>query len=179
MSKTGYYGDYVIYAMVIAALFCAAALLDTPAAWVRWVVAFAFGLMAWTVLEYVLHRFAFHGLPIVSDMHGAHHDAPRALIGTPTWLSLSVIALGVFLPAWRLASLNVASGLAGGIMLGYLWYGTLHHAIHHGRPRLIATRARVAARRHFRHHGRGAHGNFGVTTRLWDALLGTELPRSP
>jgi sterol desaturase/sphingolipid hydroxylase (fatty acid hydroxylase superfamily) len=106
-------------------------------------------------------------------MHVVHHDSPRAFIGTPTWISLGVIWLVFFLPAWRGFSLNVASGLTAGVMLGFLWYGILHHAIHHRRPRLLASWVSAAAQRHRRHHYSGRPGNFGVTTPVWDYVFGT------
>jgi hypothetical protein len=50
------------------------------------------GLVAWTLLEYALHRFVLHGLQPFRTWHAEHHRRPRALIGTPTILSATLIA---------------------------------------------------------------------------------------
>lgn len=176
MSKTAYYADFSIYATVLGVAIPAALLAPGHIARVEWLAAFACGLGGWTLLEYVLHRFAFHRLPFISPLHFAHHAAPRALIGTPTVLSLGTFLLVFFVLPWSLGSLAVAAGLASGVMLGFLWYGILHHAIHHRRPRLVASRLKTASRRHHRHHGTAADGNFGVTTGFWDVVFGTEIP---
>ena len=42
------------------------------------------GLVAWTLLEYVLHRFVLHGMQPFQAWHAEHHRRPQALIGTPT-----------------------------------------------------------------------------------------------
>src|ERR1039458_1641782 len=59
------------------------------------------------------------------------------------------------------------------LMMGFLWYGILHHAIHHGRPRALAALVSTCAHRHQQHHFSGQPGNFGVTIPLWDYLFGT------
>jgi sterol desaturase/sphingolipid hydroxylase (fatty acid hydroxylase superfamily) len=60
-----------------------------------------------------------------------------------------------------------------GVMMGFLWYGIFHHAIHHGRPRALAALVLTCADRHQQHHFSGQPGNFGVTIPLWDYLFGT------
>lgn len=176
LSKTGYYADFGIYATILGVMIPASLIVGDWTERGEWLAAFGCGLVTWTLLEYLLHRYAFHRMPFISPLHAAHHVAPRALIGTPTWVTFTIFSLLVFLPSWRIASLNVASGLASGVMLGFFWYGLLHHAIHHRRPRVVASRVKTASRRHFRHHGLGMEGNYGVTTSLWDAVFGTQVP---
>jgi sterol desaturase/sphingolipid hydroxylase (fatty acid hydroxylase superfamily) len=178
LSKTGYYADYVIYAAAITAVTVITGWRSSAHEISIWLLATAAGVIAWTLIEYVIHRFVFHQMPVFSPMHGAHHDAPLAFVGTPTWLSLGVIFGAVFLPAWALGSFNTASGLTVGVMAGFFWYGVVHHAIHHRKPRMIARRLIVASRRHSQHHYSTQAGNFGVTTLFWDRVFGTLLTTS-
>ncbi len=180
LSKTAYYADFAIYTIMIAALFSLAALGSDWRGLDRWLIAAAAGAATWTLAEYLLHRFVLHRAPVIEPMHAAHHASPRAYIGTPTWVTLSLFFVAVFLPAWRGISFNVASGLVAGVMAGFLWYGILHHTIHHGSPRALALQLKKIARRHMRHHYSRQQGNFGVTTALWDWVFGTQLqaPRS-
>jgi sterol desaturase/sphingolipid hydroxylase (fatty acid hydroxylase superfamily) len=180
LSKTAYYADFAIYAAAVGALFSGAALGGDWADRDKWLTAFAVGMAVWTLIEYVLHRFVLHRVPVIAPMHDDHHHSPRAYIGTPTWVTLTLFVTVVFLPAWRGISFNVASGLTAGVMAGFFWYGVLHHTIHHGRPRALASRVRNIAHRHMRHHYSRREGNFGVTTGLWDWLFRTSLaaPRS-
>ena len=175
LSKTTYYVDFVIYAALVAAAFLVGIWRNSPRAMALWLPMAVVGVLSWTLLEYILHRFVLHRIPVFALMHDAHHQVPLAFVGTPTWLSLAVIGGCVFLPAWALGSLNSASGLTVGVMAGFLWYGIIHHAIHYRRPRMLAKRLLRASRRHARHHYGPLAGNFGVTTAFWDRIFGTTL----
>jgi sterol desaturase/sphingolipid hydroxylase (fatty acid hydroxylase superfamily) len=175
LSKTGYYADFVIYAAVLVTATVATAWHDSAYEMSLWLLAAAIGAVFWTLAEYILHRFVLHQIAPFAAMHDAHHQAPLAFVGTPTWLSLGVILGTVFLPAWAMGSFNTASGLAAGTMAGFFWYGVVHHAIHYRKPRTIATRLLMATRRHAQHHYSGEPGNFGVTTSFWDHVFGTTL----
>ena len=178
LSKTGYYADFWIYAVLIAAMATVAAVTGDWLERLKWLGACTAGVAFWTLLEYLLHRFGFHGRGPFAPMHARHHVSPKAFIGTPTWLSLAILALAFFLPISALASRNVASGFTAGVMLGFLVYGTLHHTIHHRRPRVLAARLPAEmTRRHLQHHHAARGGNYGVTTQLWDCVFGTELER--
>ena len=176
LSKTAYYGDFAVYTVLITAVGLAAAVLDDRTAFRQWLEGLATGAIIWTLIEYALHRFVLHAMPGFSALHDRHHVSPRALIGTPTWLSLGVLGAAIFLPAWWGLSLNVASALTTGVALGFVWYGLIHHAIHHRRPRFVSMWLGTASQRHMRHHYAPQPGNFGVTTQLWDHLFGTALP---
>jgi sterol desaturase/sphingolipid hydroxylase (fatty acid hydroxylase superfamily) len=128
------------------------------------------GLLSWSLLEYLLHRFVLHGVAPFCHWHQQHHQRPTALIGSPTLLSISLIAGLVFLPAWWLQGVWVATAFTLGLSLGYLVYATVHHATHHGRtgPGWL----RLRKRWHAKHHRLG-DVHFGVTSSFWDHLLGS------
>jgi sterol desaturase/sphingolipid hydroxylase (fatty acid hydroxylase superfamily) len=182
LSKTGYYADFAIYGAVLAAAPVITVWYDSPYELSLWVLAAVVGSLSWTLAEYLVHRFVLHQVPGFTRIHDIHHDAPLAIVGTPTWLSLSLFLGAVFLPTWALGSLNTASGLTIGMMAGFFWYGVAHHAIHHRRPRALAARLLLASRRHARHHYSSQPGNYGITTSFWDHVFGTALesaaPRS-
>ena len=135
----------------------------------------ALGLFLFSFMEYVFHRWVFHGpmQPMVRG-HASHHADPQGYDALPFFLPalvlFCVVAAGALLaPAadvWLIAS---------GIAFGYVAYGLAHFMIHHRRFRNARLR-RWAARHHIHHHHPGR--NFGVTTPLWDALLATRyVPR--
>ncbi len=173
LSKAAYYADFVIYAAIVLALTIHVWLRGQWPVRLQWLGEFAIGMGAWTLLEYVLHRWVLHRVPIIAPMHEAHHRSPRALLGTPTWLTLAMIWIIFFLPTWWGWSFTAASGLTGGVMMGFLWYGILHHVAHHGRPTRLATRLSGCVRRHLRHHYSKRPVNFGVSTAFWDHVFGT------
>jgi sterol desaturase/sphingolipid hydroxylase (fatty acid hydroxylase superfamily) len=173
LSKTAYYGDFFIYAAIVLGLAIYVWLQGQWSVRLQWLGEFAVGMGAWTLLEYALHRWVLHRVPIIAPMHEAHHRSPRALLGTPTPVTLAMIWTLFFLPTWWHWSFNAASGLTAGVMVGYMWYGILHHVAHHGRPALLAAWASGQVRRHLRHHYSKRPVNFGFTTALWDHLFGT------
>ena len=132
----------------------------------------AAGLSSWSAIEYVLHRFVLHGLQPFRRWHDAHHRRPTELICSPTVLSASLIVVLVFLPTLWLVGPWHACALTFGVLAGYFSYAVMHHATHHWRARSAWFRRRK--RWHALHHRDAAHANcFGVTSGLWDRLLGT------
>ena len=60
----------------------------------------------------------------------------------------------------------------GGIVCGFVVYEYVHYRIHFAHPR-FAVEERLRAR-HLAHHMREPDAIFGVTTRIWDVVFGTE-----
>jgi sterol desaturase/sphingolipid hydroxylase (fatty acid hydroxylase superfamily) len=172
--KVGYYTDFILYGMLVVAL-VAFTLRGRRSDQLIWLAAAMAGAGGWTLLEYLLHRFVFHRMPLIAELHHVHHAAPRSYVGTPTWASLLILTTVFFVPFWRLFSLNIAFGAITGLIMGWLWYGIVHHVIHHRRPRRLAIALKVASHRHFLHHSPYVCGNFGVTTALWDYVFGTHI----
>ena len=119
--KFGYYADFIIYGGLVIALAASTVRMGLSDQFI-WLAAATAGVGSWTLVEYFLHRFVFHRMPLIADLHHAHHAAPRAYVGTPTWASLLVLAGVFFAPIWRLFSLNVALGAISGLITGWLWY---------------------------------------------------------
>jgi sterol desaturase/sphingolipid hydroxylase (fatty acid hydroxylase superfamily) len=119
----------------------------------------ASGVVAWTLAEYVVHRFVLHGL--VPTQHGLHHANPDAAVLNIFWQIWACFAL-IYL---------IAGGvfLAGGLF-AYSWYLFVHHCAHHGPDRLP-----LLLLKHHRRHHQFATRNYGVSTTLWDHVFGTLL----
>jgi len=133
----------------------------------------AAGLGLWTVVEYFLHRFAFHARGITGEEHRRHHAEPRNphYVAAPALLGLPIFA-GIFLVLWALTRrLSDASLLASGLALGYLAYEQVHYLSHHGIPRTAI--GRYWRRYHMIHHFKDSDRFFGVTSPIWDAVFGT------
>jgi sterol desaturase/sphingolipid hydroxylase (fatty acid hydroxylase superfamily) len=172
LSKTGYFADFFIYPPFVLALLVGVAAQAGSLAWLYWSIACLIGIGTWTLLEYVIHRGVLHRVRFFAEMHEMHHDSPTELIGSPSWLSLALACFGVLLPLWWGAGFAVAGGFTAGLMIGYLWYVTVHYAVHHWRttPDSYLYRAK---RRHFIHHYSRQPYNFGVSTGFWDHVFGT------
>jgi sterol desaturase/sphingolipid hydroxylase (fatty acid hydroxylase superfamily) len=172
LGRALYFGDFVAIPLAIAALAAWAIPGRGAMAPIEWLASFAAGLLAWTFVEYIVHRWIFHEVPFFEKYHDAHHADPLALIGVPSFASSGIILAGFFLAPVAFTGLMFASGFASGALLGYAAYMAVHHAVHHVQPRPggLLYRARL---RHMAHHYRGAHGNYGVTTGLWDQVFCT------
>jgi cyclopropane-fatty-acyl-phospholipid synthase len=129
------------------------------------------GVLMWTMLEYLLHRFLLHRVEPFRRWHLSHHQRPQALICTPTPVSALAFATLVFAPALWLFPRAQALPTCLGILLGAFVYSMVHHAMHHGPARGPWLRQRM--RWHALHHRAGELACYGVTTSLWDRLMGT------
>lgn len=154
--------DFAMVPLAIGVLF-----LCTPLDAVYLPLAFA-GLVGWTLAEYATHR-AFHHprLRTVRAAHMRHHQHPRELVGgtayTTVLIGVLVVACGRYLPA--------AAPALQGFLAGYLAFCFLHAANHH--LPAVARRLPGLMWLHDRHHHGPANRAYGVTTSVWDRLLGT------
>ncbi len=174
-SKINYYGDFVVYPALIVAFTTCRILVPGTTGLGLWILAAILGCAGWTLVEYALHRVAFHALGPMVLLHAQHHGHPRALLGAPTWLTLATIVFVLLVPTGYSLSWNVGFGIATGFMTGYLWYVLIHHLVHHHAPRKVPRRFQSLRRHHLLHHQHGGAGNFGVTSGFWDRVFHTTL----
>lgn len=173
--KAAYWADFGIYGTAVAVLAIALSAFAPREQWLTLAALVVLGAVAWTLMEYALHRFVLHGLEPFLSWHAEHHERPTALMSTPTLLSISLVALLVFLPGLLAAGFWKASALTLGVTAGYLAYALTHHATHHWRSRSpwMARRKRW----HARHHHTAAC--YGVSCSFWDKVFGSTGDRSP
>jgi sterol desaturase/sphingolipid hydroxylase (fatty acid hydroxylase superfamily) len=170
--KAGYLADFVLYTVAAGVLAVLLALVAPYEIRPQFVALALLGVVAWTLVEYLLHRFVLHGMQPFRTWHAEPHRRPRALIGTPTILSAALIALLVFLPALVLSDVWRASALTFGLLSGYLVYAIAHHAMHHWRAGNAWTRG--LKRSHAMHHYQiGPPAWFDVTSPIWDIVFAT------
>jgi 4-hydroxysphinganine ceramide fatty acyl 2-hydroxylase len=134
------------------------------------------GFIAWGFLEYALHRWLFHGRPSMARRgHARHHADDTALISTPL-----LIVMACAFAIWAILALvfppGVACLLVFGLYAGYNYYVLLHHLQHHRGDDLVGVPCLARfGRAHRIHHDRQVV-NYGVSTTIWDRLLGTFQP---
>jgi len=171
LGKFGYYCEFFL-CPAFAAIFAAWALMHMPASdWLDWTLGVGIGVIGWTLVEYLMHRFVFHRVPLIRDMHEAHHENHDDLLGTPAWISLPALAL-VGLGLIGVFGIAAGSALTTGLTLGYWWYIGVHHIVHHWRLPAHGYAFRLK-RRHALHHHFDESANFGVTSGVWDYAFGT------
>lgn len=138
------------------------------------------GLVAWTLAEYVLHRYVFHwykdtpfGRRTHFLLHGVHHDFPndkdRLVMPLLTSAPLAVIFYTLFYVVFGGARL--ADPFFGGFALGYLFYDGTHYAVHHFKQ--TSRVGKFLKRHHMLHHHADHDGGFGVSSPLWDFVFRT------
>ncbi|MDG2114278.1 MAG: sterol desaturase family protein [Actinomycetota bacterium] len=140
-------------------------------------VALVVGLIAWSLAEYVLHRWAFHHRhhdrlrSLTAREHRMHHREPlrtSPMLRTLAWLGVVAIGSPVLLLGWPLGAC-----LLSGWALGYTAYDQFHWRSHH---RQATRRYETTLRnRHQLHHYGHPNRNYGVTTDLWDRAFGTRV----
>ncbi len=156
---------------------------------------FACGAAAWSLAEYLLHRFVGHGprrtppeglARFVSPAafaaefnreHIAHHADPTYFAPTSRKAAAAIAALGVFATAGSIFfGRRRARSFALGFAATYGAYEVLHRRIHTHGPG--GAYGRWLRKHHLYHHHGSPKQNHGVTSPLWDRVLDTET-RSP
>ncbi len=142
-----------------------------------------FGIFIWTFTEYFLHRFIFHfnaksdfGKKIHFIFHGVHHDYPmdsRRLVMPPS-VSIPLAALFYYV-FYLMFGVNDVSPFFVGFLTGYLFYDMTHYAVHHFN---IHNKFWLALKKHhIKHHFQDPNKGYGVSSPIWDIIIGTNFPR--
>jgi len=139
------------------------------------------GLLAWSLFEYVMHRFLFHlrmrselGQWLIFVIHGNHHVNPNDPYRNLMPPIISVVWSAAIWGALLLLLGAKGSLLFLGFAIGYVAYDSVHYACHQlpVRGRLM----RMLRRHHIRHHHATREGNYAITTIFWDRAFGTLIP---
>lgn len=130
--------------------------------------AFVGGWLAWTLGEYLMHRFAMHALRgrgLTSRAHLTHHADRDSILEKWPLAWTGVLLFGAL---WA-AVVTPAFGV--GWVFGYGFYD-LHHWHAHRRPPSNRYQ-RWLRLHHFHHHFGHPRDNMGVTWPVWDMVFGT------
>jgi sterol desaturase/sphingolipid hydroxylase (fatty acid hydroxylase superfamily) len=139
---------------------------------------FVVGILMWTLLEYVIHRYVFHYEPktrlgklLHFIMHGVHHDYPNDATRLVMPPIISVPLAIVFYTLFMLTLGRFAPAALAGFGFGYVCYDTIHYATHHFSMKRGAWR--WLKQYHLRHHYQDDHAGYGVSSPLWDYVFKT------
>lgn len=138
------------------------------------------GLFIWTITEYVMHRWVFHFYPSSSlgrrihfIFHGVHHDYPndaKRLVMPPSASIPMALILYVFfsliLPEGTIYAFYV------GFLIGYLIYDMTHYALHHANFK--SPFWKKLKQHHMLHHYSDPTKGYGVSSALWDKIMGSD-----
>jgi len=139
---------------------------------------FAGGWFLFSLVEYLVHRYVYH-IPATTPgrakfqytMHGVHHEYPKdeTRLAMPPIITVFVASLLFFI--FRLAFGTWAFGILAGFTFGYALYLFVHYSIHvYAPPKNFL---KVWWTHHAQHHYRQDEVAFGVSSTLWDHLIGT------
>mmetsp|Transcript_30166 Transcript_30166/g.58944 ORF Transcript_30166/g.58944 Transcript_30166/m.58944 type:complete len:371 (+) Transcript_30166:229-1341(+) len=147
------------------------------------------GVFAWTLIEYVLHRFVFHldeavqfsywSITLHFLLHGVHHKLPQDAMRlvfppvlTSIFLYLVFAAFDAFLPTpWAFA-------VTSGGLTGYIGYDLCHYYLHHSGIPPMSYFGRLK-KYHLAHHYKDPKLGYGITSKAWDHVFGTVLDDGP
>ncbi|RSK50880.1 sterol desaturase family protein [Hymenobacter rigui] len=136
------------------------------------------GWFLFTLAEYLMHRFLYHmktdtpgKAKFQYTMHGVHHEFPKdkTRLAMPPILTVFVASLLFFI--FRFTFGNAGFGILAGFVFGYALYLFVHYAIHMYSP--PKNFLKFWWHHHAQHHYRQDEIAFGVSTTLWDHIVGT------
>lgn len=137
----------------------------------------ALGILLWQLIEYGLHRFVFHwnpqtlaGVYVHFLFHGCHHKFPQdveRLVFPP--FPAALIAACIFGVLKMICPTGPqALLLFSGVVFGYVLYDCCHYWIHAG-----WMKKNRLSKNHMRHHYLDDGKNFGISSPLFDYILGS------
>lgn len=145
---------------------------------------YVLGLFIWTFLEYLLHRFLFHldeNLPnnraaftLHFLLHGVHHYLPMdplRLVMPPALLVVLTTPLYHF-AHFVFRDYYMALSVFAGAFMGYILYDITHYSLHHYR---LPQYFKELKTHHLDHHYKNYELGFGVTSKFWDRVFGTDM----
>ncbi|WP_261381143.1 sterol desaturase family protein [Mucilaginibacter pallidiroseus] len=177
LSKVHFTVPLYLFIPVIIYCFYRSALIDM-ALW-EYPVDFLAGMLIWTIVEYVMHRYVFHfelpgtiGRRLHFIIHGVHHDYPsdRLRLVMPPSLSIP-LAIGFFYLFKACIPDRYFWFFFGTFLIGYLIYDIGHYAMHHFNFK--SGIFKKIKHHHMRHHYQEPEKGYGVSSPLWDHVVGS------
>ena len=141
-------------------------------------VLFGAGLFAFTLVEYLLHRYLFHMSThterrekIQYNFHGVHHEFPKdkGRLAMPPVVSV-VLASGI-LGIFYLLMQEAAFAFFPGFILGYAGYLFVHYIMHAYQP--PKNFFKTLWINHAVHHYKDQTKAYGVSSPRWDYVFRT------
>lgn len=148
------------------------------------------GIQVFFFVEYVLHRFLFHGengwlkkYPnkqilyfLHWNLHGLHHAFPqdKHRLVLPPILGYFYFAVLFRTPFFYLLPEYVLPAWMIGFSIGYLMYDLTHYYIHHANPP-EGSYFKMMKLYHAQHHYKHGEEGFGISNKIWDKLFDTEI----
>ena len=136
------------------------------------------GLLVFTWVEYITHRYLFH-MPTYTQaraklqytLHGVHHEFPKDKdrLAMPPLLSITIAT--VLLLLFRVVMGDLAFAFLPGFLVGYALYLAIHYMVHAFQP--PKNFLRLLWINHGVHHYKDGEIVFGVSSPLWDYIYGT------
>jgi sterol desaturase/sphingolipid hydroxylase (fatty acid hydroxylase superfamily) len=149
--------------------------------WPLKITLFVLGAFAWTFLEYVIHRWAFHASPkgpltqaLLERLHIYHHADPKdqsqVCIPPSLVIPAALLLLAAFTTALKLP-LGHSVFFLSGLFLMLVLYDIAHFSTHY----MPATHRvlQILKKQHMLHHFSNHQARFGVTSPFWDHVFRT------
>lgn len=139
---------------------------------------FLVGLIAFTWVEYMMHRYVFHMKTYTTararlqyTLHGVHHEFPKDKdrLAMPPLLSITIGT--VLLLVLKVLIGDFVFAFLPGFMVGYACYLAIHYMVHAYTP--PKNFLKVLWVNHSIHHYKDGEEVFGVSSPLWDYVYGT------
>lgn len=141
----------------------------------RVLVSVLLGMLSWTLIEYLMHRFVGHVFRVETPFRREHlrHHRERLYFAGPLDKAKMAVAVSVVL---AVVAVPAAGPLLGGTFVAsvvgsYLLYEVVHRDLHVRAP--LGAYGRWARAHHMLHHHVDPTMNHGVTSPLWDWVFGT------
>jgi sterol desaturase/sphingolipid hydroxylase (fatty acid hydroxylase superfamily) len=151
-----------------------------------WVSAgmFSAGLLLFTWVEYMTHRYVFHMKTYTAArekiqyvIHGIHHEFPKDKdrLAMPPLLSVTIAT--VLLLVLKVLLGDLVFSFLPGFLVGYTAYLSIHYLVHAYPPPNGFFKFLWV--NHSIHHYKDGEMIFGVSSPLWDYIYGTMETRNP
>jgi sterol desaturase/sphingolipid hydroxylase (fatty acid hydroxylase superfamily) len=140
--------------------------------------AFITGLLTFSLVEYLVHRYVFHmetdtkaKEKIQYAFHGVHHEFPRDKdrLAMPPLVSFALATILLFV--FRLIMGDYVFGFLPGFLFGYSLYLGVHFLVHAYQP--PNNIFKILWINHGIHHYKDHERAFGVSSPLWDYIFNT------
>ena len=141
-------------------------------------IMFFSGFIAFTWVEYIVHRYIFHMATYTKFrekfqyvVHGVHHEFPKDKdrLAMPPLLSVTIAT--VLLLVLKVFMNDLVFAFLPGFLIGYAAYLAVHYMVHAYPP--PKNFLKILWINHSIHHYKHGESIFGVSSPLWDYIYGT------